>query len=93
MVFSGIPFLFFFLPAAVILYFIFPVRCRNAVLLGINLVFYLLAAPLSLPVLLALIAVNFLCGLSINRFRKKKELARIDVYKRQTSGRNQGDGD
>lgn len=80
MVFSGIPFLFFFLPAAVILYFLFPVRYRNAVLLGINLVFYLLAAPLSLPVLLALIAVNFLCGLSINRFRKKKELARIPLF-------------
>ena len=40
MVFSGIPFLYYFLPALVAVYFLVPVRFRNAVLLISSLVFY-----------------------------------------------------
>lgn len=79
MVFSSIPFLFFFLPAAALVYFLFPSRLRNGVLLGINLVYYLCAAPAALPILVLLILCNYLCGLSIGRFRLRRKLALVPL--------------
>jgi len=40
MVFSGIPFLYYFLPLTLLLYFAAPRRLKNAVLLIMSLVFY-----------------------------------------------------
>ena len=40
MVFSGIPFLYYFLPATVLLYLAAPRKLKNAVLLLASLVFY-----------------------------------------------------
>ena len=79
MTFSSIPFLCLFLPAAALVYFLFPARLRNGALLGANLVFYLLAAPAALPLLLLLILSNYLCGLSVSRFRLRRRLARIPL--------------
>ena len=39
MLFSSIPFLYYFLPAVLILYFLVPKSCKNAVLLVSSLVF------------------------------------------------------
>ena len=44
MVFSSIEFLFAFLPAALVLYFVAPLRFRNAVLLLASVVFYVWGA-------------------------------------------------
>ena len=40
MLFSSIPFAFYFLPAVLALYFAVPFRFKNAVLLVFSLVFY-----------------------------------------------------
>ena len=40
MLFSGIPFLFYFLPCVLLVYFIVPQKGRNAVLLAASLFFY-----------------------------------------------------
>ena len=40
MLFSSIPFLYFFLPAVLILYFLVPKILKNAVLLAASLIFY-----------------------------------------------------
>ena len=40
MIFSSIPFLYYFLPAVLAVYFLVPKICRNAVLLLSSLVFY-----------------------------------------------------
>lgn len=66
MVFSSILFLFFFLPALFVLYFCVPKRfraVRNMVLLAFSLLFYACSGTDYLPILLASIAVNYLCGL------------------------------
>ena len=40
MLFSGIPFLFYFLPCVLLVYFAVPQKGRNAVLLAASLFFY-----------------------------------------------------
>ena len=40
MLFSSIPFLFYFLPAVLMVYFLVPRRFKNLVLLVFSLVFY-----------------------------------------------------
>lgn len=45
MLFSSLTFLYFFLPAALLCYFIAPKRCKNAVLLLFSLLFYGWAEP------------------------------------------------
>ena len=63
MSFSTLPFLFYFLPAFLAVYYIVPARFRNAVLALGSLLFYWLGAGTgALLVLLALILVNFAAG-------------------------------
>lgn len=45
MLFSSIPFLFYFLPAVLILYFLVPQRFRNTFLLLASLLFYAWGNP------------------------------------------------
>ena len=79
MVFSSIPFIFLFLPAAVLVYLLTPARYRNLVLLLENLVFYACSALPALPVLACLIVADYLCGLSIYRYRRSKKRARVPL--------------
>lgn len=63
MSFSTLPFLFYFLPAFLAVYYIVPARFRNAVLALGSLLFYWLGAGTgALLVLVALILVNFAAG-------------------------------
>lgn len=63
MSFSTLPFLFYFLPAFLAVYYIVPARFRNAVLaLGSLLFYWLDAGTGALLVLVALILVNFAAG-------------------------------
>ena len=60
MSFSSLPFLFYFLPAFLLVYYLAGARWRNAVLVAGSLVFYLQEASfLAVVVLLALILINF----------------------------------
>ena len=45
MVFSSIPFLFYFLPLCLILYYLVPFRWKNYVLLAFSLLFYAWGEP------------------------------------------------
>ena len=63
MSFSTLPFLFYFLPAFLAVYYIVPARFRNTVLALGSLLFYWLGAGTgALLVLVALILVNFAAG-------------------------------
>ena len=74
MIFSSIPFLYYFLPAALILYYLAPKKARNAVLLLVSLVFYGWGEPKYLPVMLGSTALGYLFGLALGA--AKKPLAR-----------------
>ena len=67
MLFSGIPFLFFFLPAVLILYFLAPGKLKNAVLLVSSLVFYAWGEPKYVVLMIATIALFYLCGLAMGK--------------------------
>ena len=72
MLFSGIPFLYYFLPAVLAVYFLVPVRLRNGVLLISSLLFYGWGEPKFLALMLLTIVVFFCCGLGIGYTGAKK---------------------
>ncbi len=67
MLFSSIPFLYYFLPAVLILYFIAPWKLKNAVLLVSSLIFYGWGEPKLLLLMIFTIALFYVCGLVIER--------------------------
>ena len=69
MLFSSVPFLFYFLPAVLRVYFLVPTRAKNGVLLLSSLVFYGWGEPRYLPVMLVSILQGYIFGRLIERFR------------------------
>ena len=70
MIFSSIPFLYYFLPLALLLCYLVPSRARNAFLLLASLAFYAWGEPKYLPVMAAATALGYGFGLAIERFRR-----------------------
>ena len=68
MIFSSIIFLLHFLPVTLALYYIAPPRLKNTVLFLCSLLFYCWGEVRFFPVMLALILINYLCGLGMERF-------------------------
>lgn len=72
MVFSSFAFLFVFLPAVLVCYFIVPRRyrsARNLILLAFSLGFYLYGEPKGIFVMLAVIALSYGTALAMERAR------------------------
>jgi len=67
MVFSSIPFLFFFLPIVLGLYYFVPFKWKNPVLLLFSLVFYAWGEPVHIGIMLLCITINYLAGLFIEK--------------------------
>ena len=72
MLFSSIPFLYCFLPAVVLVYFLVPRNLKNAVLLLFSLVFYAWGEPKYVFLMIATIAVFYGCGLAIGKAQNQK---------------------
>ncbi len=72
MLFSGIPFLFYFLPAVLAVYFLVPRWLKNAVLLIFSLVFYAWGEPVYVLLMIATIALFYGCGIAIGKSRTQK---------------------
>ena len=72
MLFSGIPFLFYFLPCVLLIYFIVPQKGRNAVLLAASLFFYGWGEPKFLLFMVFSIAQGYVSARLIGRGRRKK---------------------
>ena len=72
MLFSSIPFLYCFLPAVVLVYFLVPWRFKNAVLLLFSLLFYGWGEPKYVFLMIATIAVFYGCGLAIGKAQAEK---------------------
>lgn len=69
MLFSSIPFLYYFLPVVLIAYFLLPARLKNAALLLASLVFYGWGEPGYVPLMLASILLGYGFGRLIERYR------------------------
>ncbi len=81
MVFSSIEFLFYFMPAVLIGYFILKKwrRAANVFLSLISLGFYAFGAPKFFPIMMASIAMNWLFGLWVDRVREDKKKAKLAI--------------
>lgn len=76
MVFSSFTFLFYFLPAFLLVYFLAPAFLKNAVIFAASLVFYYYGVrehPLYVLLMLLSVAVNYTAARSMTRCRKEKE--------------------
>ncbi len=69
MLFSSIPFLYYFLPLVLLCYFAVPKFLKNTVLLLFSLVFYAWGEPKYVFLMIATVAVNYILGLLIEKFR------------------------
>ena len=72
MLFSGIPFLFYFLPCVLLVYFAVPQKGRNAVLLAASLFFYGWGEPKFLLFMVFSIVQGYVFARLIGRGRRKK---------------------
>lgn len=72
MLFSSIPFLYYFLPLVMIVYFLVPWKLKNTVLLISSLFFYGWGEPKYIFLMVATIMVFYVCGLLIEKAKTKK---------------------
>ena len=68
MVFSSIPFLFFFLPVVMLFYFITPVRYKNLILLLASLFFYAWGEPGNVVIMVLSIVLSYIAGIIIEKY-------------------------
>ena len=69
MLFSSIPFLYYFLPAVLLVYFTVPKQAKNAALLLSSLIFYGWGEPKYVLLMVTTIVAFYLCGLAIGYAR------------------------
>jgi alginate O-acetyltransferase complex protein AlgI len=82
MVFAAPLFLFLFLPATIVAYFVLPRSFRNGVLLAASLAFYAWGEARYVPLILASVAFNWWMGLAIagaadGRARRRRLIAAV----------------
>ncbi len=71
MVFSSVPFLFYFFPAVMIGYFLCPRRMRNGLLFVVSLVFYAWGEPVYVVLMLFSALVDYSHGLLLERLDQR----------------------
>ncbi len=72
MVFSSLTFLFFFLPAVLIIYYISPRPLKNAVLLAVSLFFYAWGEPVYIALMIFSAVADYWIGRYIGRYREHR---------------------
>ncbi len=72
MLFSSIPFLYYFLPSVLILYFITPKNFKNIVLMLSSFVFYGWGEPKYSLLMIVSIVIGYFSGIMIENFSEKK---------------------
>ena len=73
MVFSSLPFLFFFFPATLLCYFAAPDKAKNAVLLFFSLVFYGYGEPVYILLMVGSILLNYTAGRLLGVFETSEK--------------------
>ena len=79
MVFSSLPFLFFYLPVVLAIYRLSPLFLRNFFLLLASLFFYGWGEPVYILIMVLSIAVDYTHGRLVERWRENDRLARRAV--------------
>ncbi len=72
MLFSSIPFLYYYLPVVLIAYYLAPKPVKNGVLLLASLVFYGWGEPSFVFLMMATIGLGYVFGILIEKFKQEK---------------------
>ena len=72
MSFASVSFLFYFLPVALLLYYICPRKAKGVLLVLISLLFYAWGSTVTLLVILCSFLFNYVSGMAIGTGRKKR---------------------
>ena len=91
MLFSSITFLYYFLPAVLVIYYLTPAKVKNLILFLASFVFYLWGEPKYSVLLLFSVAVGYMGGRCIEYQRQKKCVCAADPADR--SGKYKGGHD
>lgn len=76
MVFSSLMFLFIYLPVVLAIYYVSPLRWRNAFLLIANLVFYGWGEPVYILIMFLSILIDYFHGWMVDKYRSDDRKAR-----------------
>lgn len=79
MIFSSLPFLFFYLVAVLAVYRLSPLKLRNLILLVVSLFFYGWGEPVYILIMLLSIVVDYVHGMLVERWREDDRKARRAV--------------
>ncbi len=79
MVFSSLPFLFFYLPVVLLIYKLSPLKLRNLFLLLASLFFYGWGEPIYVVIMFASILIDYTHGMLVERWRENDKKARMAV--------------
>lgn len=74
MVFSSITFLFYFLPIALLIYYVVPDKFKNIVLLISSLFFYFYGEPKYVCLMIISIIITYIFGILIDKYEKQSKL-------------------
>lgn len=88
MLFSSITFLYYFLPAVLVIYYLTPAKVKNLILFLASFIFYLWGEPKYSVLLLFSVAVGYMGGRCIEYQRQKKCVCAADPADR--SGKYKG---
>lgn len=77
MIFSSIPFLFFFFPIFLLLYYLVPFKYKNLILLVFSLVFYAWGEPIYILLMIFSSVVDYVNGLMIEKYQNNKKRKNI----------------
>ncbi len=91
LLFSSITFLYYFLPAVLVIYYLTPAKVKNLILFLASFVFYLWGEPKYSVLLLFSVAVGYMGGRCIEYQRQKKCVCAADPADR--SGKYKGGHD
>ncbi len=77
MVFSSIPFLFYFLPLCLLLYYLAPFRLKNYILLAFSLLFYAWGEPVYILLMILETLSDYTLGRCMDRADRRPGLRRL----------------
>ncbi|MBG9945546.1 MBOAT family protein [Brevibacillus formosus] len=80
MVFSSLIFLFQFLPAVLLVYYMSPKKLRNAVLFAASLIFYAWGEPVYIIIMIFTTVFDYINGLVIDKYSHRKPIARAVLF-------------
>ena len=80
MLFSSIPFLYYFLPIVILLYFVVPSKYKNFILMITSLFFYFWGESTYVLLMIGVTLCGYIFGLLIDKYRDNKRKSKLFMF-------------